>query len=287
LKSKKVPVTKNLNVIKMLATDGEIGEWNIQGLPTDDLSTQNGILTLRAAHWPFMIDPQGQGRSWIINRETPNGLKVVSFADKMFRFNLEDALTFGKPLLIENIEEDVDPLMDPILEKAIVKQGKGWKIALADKELDYTESFKLFMTSRLPNPHYTPELSAKVTVIDFTVTMKGLEDQLLGRVVAKEKPELQEQRKQLLQEVNGYQKKIKELEDDLLFRLANSSGNLLDDTSLIDVLADTKKTSKEVGDKMKGANEAEVRIGAGVRGIQARCHTWFCHLLFDCGIERD
>lgn len=60
--------------------------------------------------------------------------------------------------------------------------------------------------------------------------------------------------------MNGYQKKIKEFEDDLLFRLANSSGNLLDDTSLIDVLADTKKTSKEVGDKMKGANEAEVRI---------------------------
>jgi dynein heavy chain len=52
LKSKKVPVTKNLNVIKMLATDGEIGEWNIQGLPTDDLSTQNGILALRAARWP-------------------------------------------------------------------------------------------------------------------------------------------------------------------------------------------------------------------------------------------
>lgn len=170
----------------MLATDGEIGEWNIQGLPTDDLSTQNGILTLRAARWPLMIDPQGQGRSWIINRETPNGLKVVSFADKMFRFNLEDALTFEKPLLIENIEEDVDPLMDPILEKAIVKQGKGWKIALADKELDYTETFKLFMTSRLPNPHYTPELSATATVIDFTVTMKVLNDQLLGRVVAKE-----------------------------------------------------------------------------------------------------
>ena len=127
-----------------------------------------------------MIDPQGQGRSWIINRETPNGLKVVSFADKMFRFNLEDALTFGKPLLIENIEEDV-PLMDPILEKAIVKQGKGWKIALADKELDYTETFKLFMTSRLPNPHYTPELSAKVTVIDFTVTMKNCWVVLLRR----------------------------------------------------------------------------------------------------------
>jgi dynein heavy chain len=176
LKSKKVPVTKNLNVIKMLATDGEIGEWNIQGLPTDDLSTQNGILALRAARWPLMIDPQGQGRSWIINRETPNGLKVVGFADKMFRFNLEDALTFGKPLLIENIEEDVDPLMDPILEKVIVKQGKSWKIALADKELDYTETFKLFMTSRLPNPHYTPETQVKVSILNFAITPFGLEE---------------------------------------------------------------------------------------------------------------
>ncbi len=86
LKSKKVSVTKNLNVIKMLATDGEIGEWNIQGLPTDDLSTQNGILTLGAARWPLMIDPQGQSCSWIINRESSNGLNVVSFAEKMFRF---------------------------------------------------------------------------------------------------------------------------------------------------------------------------------------------------------
>ena len=109
----------------------------------------------------------------------------------MFRFNLEDALTFGKPLLIENIEEDVDPLMDPILEKAIVKQGKGWKIALADKELDYTETFKLFMTSRLPNPHYTPEVSTKVVLVNFNVKESGLEEQCLGIVVKSEQPTIE------------------------------------------------------------------------------------------------
>lgn len=54
-----------------------------------------------------------------------------------------------------------------------VRKGKSWVVQLADKEVDFTDTFKLFCTTRLPNPHFTPELSAKVTVVDFTVTMAG------------------------------------------------------------------------------------------------------------------
>lgn len=50
-----------------------------------------------------------------------------------------------------------------------------------------------------------------------------------------------------------------ELQDDLLFRLANCSGSLLDDPDIIDVLNITKKTSAEVQEKLKNAREAEVR----------------------------
>lgn len=170
--SRRVPVTQNMQVTKMLATDADVGEWNIQGLPTDELSIQNGILVTSASRWPLLVDPQGQGLSWIKNREEQNMLKVTNFNDKAFRNILEDCLSYGKPMLIENVEEELDPVLDPVLEKAFVKSGKGWKISLADKELDYTESFKFFITTRLPNPHFTPELSARVTVIDFTVTMK-------------------------------------------------------------------------------------------------------------------
>lgn len=135
---------------------------------------------------------------------------------------MEDCLSTGKPMMIENIEEEIDPVLDPVLEKRIIKKGRNYILPLADKEVDFDVNFQLFITTRLPNPHYTPELCAKVTLIDFTVTMVGLEDQLLGRLISKEKSELEEQRQELMEEVQSYKKKIKQLEDDLLDRLSNS-----------------------------------------------------------------
>ena len=87
--------------------------------------------------------------------------------------------------MIENIENEVDPMLDPLLEKQWVKKGRNKLIKLGDQDLDYDERFRLYMTSRLANPHFSPELAAKTTIIDFTVTQRGLEDQLLGRVEQK------------------------------------------------------------------------------------------------------
>ena len=94
---------------------------HLQGLPTDDLSTQNGILTTTAARFPLMIDPQGQGLAWIKNKEASNDCKETSFVDKAFRNSLEDCLGFGRPLLLAGVEETLDPVLDPILDKAFQK----------------------------------------------------------------------------------------------------------------------------------------------------------------------
>jgi len=160
------------------------------------------------------------------------------------------------------VEEVIDPVLDPVLNKEIQKSGRGFKVVLADKECEYTETFALYLCSKLANPHFAPELSAQVTVINFTVTMQGLEQQLLGRVVQMERPELEEQRQKLVAEVNANQKMLKGLEDDLLYRLANSTGNLLDDTSLIEVLQNTKETSAEVGAKLEVAEQTDKRISS-------------------------
>jgi dynein heavy chain len=108
-------------VTKFLVDDAEVGEWVLQGLPTDELSVQNGIMVTRASRYPVLIDPQGQGRAWIASREEANQLKVASLGDKNFRAALEDCLSLGRPLLIENVEEELDPVLDPVLERRLVR----------------------------------------------------------------------------------------------------------------------------------------------------------------------
>merc|ERR1712178_428004 len=129
---------------------------------------------------------------------------------------------------IESIESEVDPMLDPILEKQITVKGRNKLIRIADQEMDWDDKFRLYMTSRLPNPHFSPELAAKTTIIDSTVTQGGLEQQLLGRLIGMEQKSLEDQLQQLNEEVTYNKKMLQSYEDQLLQRLASAQGSLLD-----------------------------------------------------------
>lgn len=261
LNYKRIPNSPDLNVTEKLADPPTISEWNLQGLPNDELSIQNAIIVTQSSKYPIMIDPQSQGIVWIKNKEAINDMMVTSFDDKYFRNHLEDCISLGKPLLIQDILQDVDPVLTNILEKNFYKMGKNFKVLLGDKEVDVNENFRLYLTSKLGNPSYPPELYARCAVIDFTVTIKGLEDQLLSRVIETEKKELEQQRVELISEVTSQKRKMQKLEHDLLIKLTTVQGSLVDDESVLSTLNKTKDTAFDVNEKIMVASRTQASIG--------------------------
>merc|ERR1719262_966349 len=172
-----VPASEKVNLVEFLVDQGTIGEWALEGLPTDDLSVHNGIMVTRSSRYALMVDPQGQALRWIKSKEQERvAIAPAQCVTTLSAKNLKDQIEFcmgeGLPLIIENVENEVDPMLDPVLDKAIIKKGKNMYINVSDQNMDYNPKFILYLTSRLPNPHFSPELSAKCTVIDFTVTLK-------------------------------------------------------------------------------------------------------------------
>jgi dynein heavy chain len=178
--------------------------------------------------------------------------------------NLKEAikrpLENGWPGLIENIENDVDPMFDPLLEKQFVQKGRKKIIKLADTDMDWDDKFRLYMTSRMANPLFSPELAAKTTIIDFTVTQGGLEQQLLGILIGKIEKQLEDQLNELNEAVTRNLQQLAEGDEKLLYKLANAEGSLLDDPTLIDVLSDIKTKAKEVTEKLESAKIKTVEI---------------------------
>jgi dynein heavy chain len=119
LLEKEVPLSQPIRLDELLTSDVEISKWSSEGLPPDELSVQNGILTTQSSRFPYCIDPQQQALKWIKKREEKNNLKVLSFHDSDFLKHLEMSIKYGFPTLFQDCDEYIDPVIDNVLEKNV------------------------------------------------------------------------------------------------------------------------------------------------------------------------
>lgn len=184
--------------MNVLGNPVQMRQWTIDGLPSDNFSLENGIIIFKSRRWPLCIDPQGQANKWIKKMESSRKLNTIKLSDPNFLRTLENAIQFGQPVLLENVGEELDPALNPILLKQTYQKGTTVYMKLGDQIIEYSSKFSFYLTTKYRNPHYLPEISTKVTIINFMITYEGLNDQLLGIIVKKERPDLEEEKERLI-----------------------------------------------------------------------------------------
>uniref|UniRef100_A0A3B1KJE1 Dynein axonemal heavy chain 11 n=1 Tax=Astyanax mexicanus TaxID=7994 RepID=A0A3B1KJE1_ASTMX len=254
-----VPLTEGLDPVLLLADQASVAAWHNQGLPADRLSVENATILTRSQRCPLLVDPQQQAGKWLRNLYGP-GLRLVQHGQKGYVELVEEALACGEAVLIENLEEKLDPVLEPLLNRTTRNSGRS--VGLGAQQHQNPSSVRLILHTKLANPHFPPELQAQTTLINFTVTHAGLEEQLLGQVVSRERPDLENLKLELSIQQNLCRIELKELEDELLTRLSAAEGSFLKDAVLVEQLEHTKTTALHIHSKVVEARENELKINA-------------------------
>jgi len=147
---------------------------------------------------------------------------IIQLTQKNWLKKVEMAVSNGNVLMIESIGQDIDPILDPLLSRQFVKKGKNFTVRLGAEDVELSNSFKLYLQTKLINPHYKPETAAQCTIINFIVTESGLEDQLLAMVVKVEKPDLEQTKEDLVTKQNEFMITLSGLESSLLQSLSDA-----------------------------------------------------------------
>ena len=254
-----IPMTLNVDPLPLVADDAEQASWQSCHLPDDRVSMENGALVVNSVRWPLLIDPQLQGIAWIRQMEGDE-LCVERLGNDTLMRTLKKCMSEGGSLLIENMGEKIDATLKPVIGRMVTTRGRNQYIKLGDDEVLFKPEFKLYLHTKLSNPHYPPEIQAECTLVNFTVTEAGLEDQLLALVVKKERPDLAEERAQLVEQNNKFKVRMKELEDTILRKLAEAEGDITDDVELIEGLEESKRVANEITVKMEIAKKTQEDI---------------------------
>lgn len=236
-------------ITEYLSTADQRLAWQENSLPVDDLCTENAIILNRFNRYPLIIDPSGRVTEYLANENKERRLTVTSFLDDSFTKQLESSLRFGNPILIQDAEH-LDPILNHVLNKEYQKTGGRVLIQLGKQEIDFSPSFRLFLSTRDPSASFAPDVCSRTTFVNFTVTQSSLQTQSLNQVLKFERPDVDQRRTNLMKLQGEFKLHLRQLEKRLLRALNESRGNILDDDNVIGTLETLKTEAAEVSRKM-------------------------------------
>jgi len=228
-----------------LSTADERQQWHDHALPVDELCTENAIMLKRYNRYPLIIDPSGRITDFLQNESKERRLTVTSFLDSSFVKQLESALRFGNPILIQDAEH-IDPILNQVLNKEYQKTGGRVLIQLGRQDIDFSPAFKLYLSTRDPSAMFAPDVCSRTTFVNFTVTQSSLKTQTLNDVLKSERPDVDERRSNLVKMQGEFTHRLRRLERMLLQALNDSRGNILDDENVIQTLETLKNEAAEI-----------------------------------------
>jgi len=245
----------SFNLIGFLSSESEILEFVSEGLPSDQLSIENALIGLFSHKSPLVIDPNYALSQWLINKvKKDTQTEVVSSQEKKITSVLELGIRFGKTVIVNEVDQ-VDSLYFNILRRDLKKQGARLVVAVGEKVVDWSDQFRLIFLSRNHSIKLEPHEAAQVCMINNLVTTKGLEEKLLSLIINDQRPELEQKKKDCLEQERFLKIEISKLEKKLLDELAASTGNILDNIALINSLEETKSKSMQISSSLAESNK--------------------------------
>eukprot|EP00117_Sycon_ciliatum_P023615 scpid1048/ scgid0074/ Dynein-1-alpha heavy chain, flagellar inner arm I1 complex; 1-alpha DHC; Dynein-1, subspecies f len=268
-----LPTSTEYCFVSTLEPQTKIHNWVSLGLPHDAHSSENAVILTHCKRWPLLIDPQHQARRWLTQLQ--KGIEIIDWQQPQARSLVGRAMAFGSTILIENVPSVIDATLKIFIQSSQKARDTGAVVSFSDgiTLVDCNPAFGMYLVSAEMKPNYLPEVFCLTTVINFTITLDALKDQLLTDILSYEMPELEKRRPELLQEISALQLELEAVENQMLTVFEEGGSVLLEDTSAVEQLMRCKETASNVAKKMESAEKAQLEVENGrayYRGIAKR-----------------
>merc|ERR1719247_4041543 len=128
----------------------------------------------------------------------------------------------GLPCLLENVDEKMDlKLVSLLRQQALTGHAMRYSsIASRSKEEPLG---RLYLMTKLHNPQFAPQVCSVVTMVDFSASREGLQEQLLQIMLDEKESEASDSWFSCMMDSATHKKSFKDLEDRVLQLMAESS----------------------------------------------------------------